>query len=482
MRIRRGQLHDFYVEEDRGIAMVGSEVVALSEIATAIVQAVPEVGGTSLETVTAAVVDQYGEPDPPLKAVTLIKEQVHDLAAHLIIEIYGEDNETGPSDGVNRERTADPNQAVREAMRAVLATDEVAPWVPPASLDEDAFLAAVERQRIAAQLATGIHRVDLPPGLRARLRKHADNQRAAARPLIHDLHDVMEGLTRNEVRALTFKGLALAAQAWGDPLARGYGDIDVLIHPLDVSRTLDHLQRAGWSITGTYPRPDQGWAWRHFLRVDLEMTLTRGSTALDLHWHAQPARSTFPGFDELWQRRATVEVDGEQVATFSAYDALAHSAGHSARDHWRWLRGVADVHRLMSDQATWRDANRRLGPDQLLTVGLAGRWFGVPNGAPRIVHEAVATSSTAEDVAIDRQVRPEHVAESDRLPGVSLRDSLAATRRGRPSAADHVRAALRSLTPARMLARETGRHASLGIARVLWRRACGAAPRLIRSR
>ena len=329
---------------------------------------------------------------------------------------------------------------------------------------------------------TGLHRLELPDAVRAGLRREADNQRAAARPLVDDLIHAMDALTESEVPALALKGVALAAQAWGDPLSRGYGDIDLLVPPVDVPHALAALQRSGWSISGSYPRPDQGWAWRHFLSVDMEMTLTRGYTALDLHWHAQLARSTFPAFDELWERRAFVEVGKREVATLSLYDALTHSAGHSARDHWRWLRGVADVHRLMARAETWIEADRPLRRDQLLTVGLAGRWFGVPDGSPAIVHDAVASSAKAEVFGARRQVGPEHVPESERLPGANLLHALQATRRGRPSGADHVRTAMRSLTPPRVLAAESGNSAALGIPRVLWRRLRHAAPRFRISR
>ena len=33
-----------------------------------------------------------------------------------------------------------------------------------------------------------------------------------------------------------------------------------------------------------------------------------------------------------------------------AYDALAHSAGHAAKDRWRWLRSLLDVHVLASQR------------------------------------------------------------------------------------------------------------------------------------
>ncbi len=76
-------------------------------------------------------------------------------------------------------------------------------------------------------------------------------------------------------------------------------------------------------------------------------------------------------------------VDGHPTPTLSAYDALAHSAGHAAKDRWRWLRSLLDVHVLHRSAATRGSrADRPLRGDQLLSVGLAVRAFGTPPGMP----------------------------------------------------------------------------------------------------
>ena len=87
MRIRRGQLTDLYVEDERSVAMVGESVMVLSEIATTIMSSVPEDGATSLDAVVASVVALFGEPDPPASAAELTLQQVHDLAAHGVLVV-----------------------------------------------------------------------------------------------------------------------------------------------------------------------------------------------------------------------------------------------------------------------------------------------------------------------------------------------------------------------------------------------------------
>ena len=89
-----------------------------------------------------------------------------------------------------------------------------------------------------------------------------------------------------------------------------------------------------------------------------------------------PTRGTFPDFDTLWERRQEVSVDGHPTPTLSAYDALAHSAGHAAKDRWRWMRSLLDVHVLAARRDTWLGADRPLRGDELVSLGLAVRMFG----------------------------------------------------------------------------------------------------------
>ena len=52
---------------------------------------------------------------------------------------------------------------------------------------------------------------------------------ASVEVLVGELVHALDALDRAGVRALAFKGLALAAQAYGDAAARGAGDLDLLV-------------------------------------------------------------------------------------------------------------------------------------------------------------------------------------------------------------------------------------------------------------
>jgi hypothetical protein len=85
MRVRRGNLNDVYAEDGRCVVMVDETVVVLSELATAILDAVPDQGQTEVEQITAAVVAIFGEPEAPDTAADLTLVHVHELMGHRVL-------------------------------------------------------------------------------------------------------------------------------------------------------------------------------------------------------------------------------------------------------------------------------------------------------------------------------------------------------------------------------------------------------------
>jgi len=57
---------------------------------------------------------------------------------------------------------------------------------------------------------------------------------------------VLAALEDAGVRALPYKGPALAQQLYGDPCLRHFVDLDLVVAPQDARRALDCLERIGW--------------------------------------------------------------------------------------------------------------------------------------------------------------------------------------------------------------------------------------------
>ena len=96
-------------------------------------------------------------------------------------------------------------------------------------------MAAARQHHVVPYLAANLDRLDLPGQARSELEATAGRQQAGAALLAADLSVALDALTRAGVRALAFKGVALAAQAYGDFTIRGAGDLDLLVAPADLA-------------------------------------------------------------------------------------------------------------------------------------------------------------------------------------------------------------------------------------------------------
>ncbi|MDR6173604.1 hypothetical protein QE364_002729 [Nocardioides zeae] len=232
--------------------------------------------------------------------------------------------------------------ALRQTVRRLLKGEINVPTATP-EVDEAAYLAAAERHRLVVFLALRENQLDWTPELGRRVRDSARRERIASLGMARALHEATDALTAAGVRVLSFKGLALAAQAHGDFAARGSGDLDLFVHPSDVVCARRSLHNAGWRADAAYASPGPTWAWSHTLRNYYELPLHSRTSTVDLHWHLGPTRQGLPSFDEAWEQRAIVRVGEAEIATLGAVDALRHSAAHAAKDDWALLRSLVDV-------------------------------------------------------------------------------------------------------------------------------------------
>lgn len=479
MIIRRGVLTDLYVEDDRSVVMVAESVLGLSPVATAILEAVPEGMTASLRAVTDHVVATLGPPNEGPSADDITRQHVWDLVAHGVLEVVDEGGSLreasqplsdGQPGAVDAEDSALAVNALREALRH-LRSNAPGRWPAPASISPSALVRAARLHHVVPYLAGHLDRLDLPYQARSQLEAVASRQHAGATILAADLAVAMEALEGAGVRALAFKGVSLAAQAYDNYLIRGAGDLDLLVSPEELTDAHLALWQAGWRPAAGYPVPDVSWGWRHFVRTGNELTLSGPGSDIDLHWDLAPTRGTFPDFETLWSRHAVVSVAGHPIPTLAAYDALAHSAGHAAKDGWRWLRSLVDVHTLMADPQTWLQADRPLRSDQLLTVGLAARQLGMPAEVPLIVSLAAGRvdDTTLERVLLQQQqTAPEH--RSAATPGVEFLQRLQTIRLTSGTATEAARLFGRSALPPWLTAQEPSARAWEAVPKVLERR------------
>jgi hypothetical protein len=140
---------------------------------------------------------------------------------------------------------------------------------------------------------------------------------------------------------MVVKGPVLAELAYGDPGARLYEDLDLVVPAADLRVVLDALEEAGAEVT------DLNWPMMvDLLRAEIPMVLSHGMLA-DLHWHllvTPRIRSRFSvPMDELFARRRSVRLGGVEAPTLDVVDGLLYLCLHgslSGGDQLVWLKDL----------------------------------------------------------------------------------------------------------------------------------------------
>jgi hypothetical protein len=197
-----------------------------------------------------------------------------------------------------------------------------------------------------------------------------------------ELTRALSAMESSSIRALTFKGAALAHLYYPAPYLRARADTDLLVAAADIAamdRTLTALGYTRQQETSGQLVSYQS----HYEKEDRSGVFH----AFDIHWkisNRQAFADRF-SFDELWERRIPVPALGVHGFTVSRVDALILALVHRAAHHpgSRDLLWIYDLHLLVEGMT---DLELRCLSDSIGSRGLGGiaregltlsrDWFG----------------------------------------------------------------------------------------------------------
>lgn len=221
-----------------------------------------------------------------------------------------------------------------------------------------------------------------------------------------------------QIPMIPFKGITLAASAYGNLALRYFGDLDMLIEEKNLSRAIEIFTELG------YPTPKQiaEIEEKPFLRFSnfhesgyykgaFDIIDRKRQIALELHWTLFSKSFPFPvAFQDLWQRREYVELAGDKIPQFAAEDLLIYLCVHSSRHCWSSLNWICDVAELIraNPQLDWQQVEskaRQWGCLRMLCMGLLlARDLldtSLPENIEQLLEKDRVAKALAQDVAID---------------------------------------------------------------------------------
>jgi hypothetical protein len=214
--------------------------------------------------------------------------------------------------------------------------------------------------------------------LNQRLQEHTRKNLWLAQQLL----EVTQLLAAHDIPCLSYKGLMLAQEVYGNLSLRQFCDLDILIADKDWARAKAVLVEAGYR-----PLLALNGAQEHaYLRSGWERQFASPDGALiEIQWRIA-ARFYSVGFDipALLSTSHMVSLGGRQVASMSAEDMMLVLCFHGAKHVWARLSWVCDVAEMMrASQLDWQlvfERARSLGIVRMLSVGLllANRLIDAP--------------------------------------------------------------------------------------------------------
>lgn len=208
------------------------------------------------------------------------------------------------------------------------------------------FLHVTDLHRIWGMAADALRaaQADVPPFVRDALASRA------RRIALQNLYLAQEGARLQRlfqdggVDVLLYKGIALARQAYGTIAFKHGHDIDLLVRPEDVARSLQLLEAEGYRAEAGFS--DKRFLIETFLSCQQEIRLFRKDVLVELHWHLV---NSLPQLDTLlWSAREEIPVDGGgRMTTFSRPEHLLYLSVHGSFHNWFRLKWLADFQALL---------------------------------------------------------------------------------------------------------------------------------------
>jgi len=274
---------------------------------------------------------------------------------------------------------------------------------------------------------------DWPDAVRLGLADRARAEAAMEMMRAAEVRRVIDGLHARGVRAVLFKGTALAYTRYAEPWLRPRADTDLLIRRDDRARAREALEALGYRLT---PAGAGDLVFRQF---ELQRQDDHGVVhAFDVHWQISNQERFARLFDddELWSRADGAPALGPHARAAGAADALLISCVHPVMHHRdaERLIWLYDTHLIASsmDDRAWSSFAALASAKSVAAVcahslALAHARLGtaIP---PRVRADLQAASRrpepTAEYLAPHRSWRAEVASNLRALPGWRARVRL----------------------------------------------------------
>ncbi|WP_345987957.1 nucleotidyltransferase family protein [Sulfurimonas sp. HSL1-2] len=238
----------------------------------------------------------------------------------------------------------------------------------------------VEQKRFSTKLATATaHLQTLIADLQSAYMQIAQRNMLMSAELLQ----ITKRLEENGIKAVTFKGPALAQLLYGDITLRQFGDLDLLIHRKDIDLLKHHLGLEGYKDTLLIPTGQE----QQWYRNAKDMVLYHPQKHLPLELHWQLLDTDYPiriNLHSIWSEAQPLQINGHAIRTFSNEALLIYLCVHGSKHLWERVGWIKDIDVLIRTQPIdWHGVSAQMAGGNfrrllLLGLHLSSRHFDTP--------------------------------------------------------------------------------------------------------
>ncbi len=149
---------------------------------------------------------------------------------------------------------------------------------------------------------------------------------------------------------IPYKGPLLSYRIYGDATYRRFKDLDILVNPCDVSRTIELFKDSGYQ-TVSISWPARGRRERRILKFTNQISLWRpgDDTSVEVHWRLfkDPVVNGEKMRGIVEQNTGQSTFAGQKFNNFTVEFELLHLAVHGGLHAWARLKWLVDIHEMV---------------------------------------------------------------------------------------------------------------------------------------
>jgi hypothetical protein len=287
--------------------------------------------------------------------------------------------------------------------------------------DWDTLIDFAREHRILPLLLSRINGMDasIPREAQERLRSEYDRNAFHTLANAAELVRLLRAFEQQNIPAMPFKGVVLAASFYPSLTMRSAGDLDFLIFYRDLAPATSMLIAKGYELK-TEVREDGSPANPDYYEFHFERS--SDGMVVELRWRLELIQPRFRrdlGMEWTWPRRRTVSVAGAEAPNLDPVSNLLILCMHGTKHLWSRMIWVCDIARLVAahPELDWKEVTqeaKQRGLWRALALGvlLAQRICGT--AIPEAPLEQFASDRAVHELA--EYFRRNMFEESGRMP------------------------------------------------------------------